>query len=121
MNVTPSNQTLILAGEPPYGGTARLVASGTASKRAAIPAGRPDSTVVVRSDHLPREDARSFDSQPPVLEHFSRRTVTTTSRNSGAPTRPAAASSYRHPIQLYARTQRGLEDTPNATLLDVFA
>jgi hypothetical protein len=56
-----------------------------------------------------------------VLEHFSHGAVTTTSRSSRAPSRPAAAASYRDPTQLYARTQRGLEDTPKATLLDVFA
>jgi hypothetical protein len=34
---------------------------------------------------------------------------------------PAPVSSYLNPIQLYARTQRGLDDKPKAALLDVHA
>ncbi|HWY96667.1 MAG TPA: hypothetical protein VNX69_15830 [Steroidobacteraceae bacterium] len=81
MNVTTSNQSLILAGEPPFGRVGRLVASGTALKRA----------------------------------------VPTVSPNSGVAGRPASTSFYRDPIQLYARTQRGLDETPTAPLIDVFA
>jgi hypothetical protein len=88
VKLTPSNQSLILAGEPPLGRPSRLVASGSASKRATIPAARPDA-VVVQAESLSRDDTPSVD--------------------------------YRNPIQLYTRTQRGLEDTPKAALVDVFA
>jgi hypothetical protein len=120
VNVTPSNQTLILAGEPPFGRAARLVASGAASKRVTILAAHPDSTVVVQADYLSRDDSR-LDSQPPALEHLAQGAVATVSTNSVMPSRPASTSFYRDPIQLYARTQRGLEDTPKAAFLDVFA
>lgn len=81
VNVTTSNQSLILAGEPPFGPVGRLVASGSALKRA----------------------------------------VPTVSTISGAASRPASTSFHRDPIQLYARTQRGLDSTPTAPLIDVFA
>ena len=85
MNVTTSNQSLILAGEPPFGRAGRLVASGTALKRVTILA------------------------------------IATVSTNSAAASRPASTSFHRDPIELYARTQRGLEDMPRAPLVDVFA
>jgi hypothetical protein len=93
VNVTTSNQSLILAGEPPFGRAGRLVASGTALKRVTIRAARPDSTVVVQADYFSRDDAPPF----------------------------ASTSFHRDPIQLYARTQRGLDEMPTAPLIDVFA
>lgn len=93
MNVTTSNQSLILAGEPPFGRAGRLVARGTALKRVAVLAARPDSAVVVQPDYFSRDDAPPF----------------------------ASTSFHRDPIQLYARTQRGLDEMPTAPLIDVFA
>ena len=80
-----------------------------------ILAAHPDATVVVQADYFfPGESSLSPDqlrlepgSQPapnrPALNH------------------PAPVSSYLNPIQLYARTQRGLDDKPRAALLDVHA
>jgi hypothetical protein len=121
VKVTPSNQSLILAGEPPFDQTARLVASGTALKRVTILAARPDATVVVQADYLSRDDTPSFGSQPPALQYVSRDAVAIAGTSSETPSRPASTSFYRNPLQLYARTQRGLEETPKAALLDVFA
>jgi hypothetical protein len=118
VNVTTSNQSLILAGEPPFGRAGRLVASGTALKRVTILAARPDSTVVVQAEYFSRDDAPPFDSRPPAL---SRGAVATVSTNSAAASRPASTPFHRDPIQLYARTQRGLDEMPAAPLVDVFA
>jgi hypothetical protein len=89
VNVTTSNQSLILAGEPPLGRVGRLVASGTALKRVTVLAARP--------------------------------AVPAVSTNSGAARRPASTSFHRDPLQLYARTQRSLDEMPTAPLIDVFA
>jgi hypothetical protein len=121
VKVTPSNQSLILAGEPPFAQTARLVASGTAPKRVTILAARRDATVVVQADYLSRDDTPSFGSQPPALQYHSHDAAAVMDTSSETPRRPASTSFYRTPLQLYARTQRGLEDTPKAALLDVFA
>jgi hypothetical protein len=121
VKVTPSNQSLILAGEPPFDRTSRLVASGTALKRVTNLAARPDATVAVQADYFSGDNTPSFHSQSPALQYFSRDAVAIAGTNSGTPRRPASTSSYRNPLQLYARTQRGLEDTPKAALLDVFA
>jgi hypothetical protein len=121
VKVTPSNQSLILAGEPPFDQTARLVASGSALKRVTILAARPDATVVVQADYFSRDDTPSFGAQPPALQYFSHDPVAVAGTNSETPSRPASTTLYRNPLQLYARTQRGLEVTPKAVLLDVFA
>jgi hypothetical protein len=121
VKVTPSNQSLILAGEPPFDQTARLVASGTALKRVTILAGRPDAAVVVQADYFSRDDAPSFHFQPPALQYSPRDAVAVAGTNAEATRRAASNSFYRNPLQLYARTQRGLEDAPKPALLDVFA
>jgi hypothetical protein len=77
-----------------------------------LAAGGPDLqrlTVVVQADYyLP---GRSTAPRTPRLERSSPQ---------AAPARSATGSSYLSPIELYARTQRGLEE-PRIALLDVRA
>jgi hypothetical protein len=75
-----------------------------------ILAAHPDATVVVRADYFFPGDS-SLPPGPRRLEPVSQ----------PAPSRPAPVSSHLNPIQLYARTQRGLDDKPKAALLDVHA
>jgi hypothetical protein len=113
---------LILASEPSgaRGGVntlldqaARLVAPGAELKRVTILAARPNSTVVVQADYFTREEYAPVRSELPALPHAADLHVGTTSRGTG--------SSYRNPVELYARTQRGLETASKAALLDVLA
>ena len=134
---------MILAGEPSgaRGGTnsfldqaTRLVGSGAELKRVTILAAHPNSTVVVQADYFSREEYAPARSELPALPHHASHAlqaashalqasspnsstadlyVGTTSRGSG--------SSYRNPVELYARTQRGLDAASKATLLDVLA
>jgi hypothetical protein len=111
VKIVSSNQTLILAGESTgRRGTAdtlleqasRLVAGGAELKRVTILAARPDSTVVVQADYFSSDEDPSHDSQLPAVQQ----------------TAAVARSSNPSPMQLYARTQHGIEDTE--ALLDVF-
>jgi hypothetical protein len=61
VNVTTSNQSLILAGEPPFGRAGRLVASGTALKRVTILA---IATVSTNSAAASRPASTSFHRDP---------------------------------------------------------
>ena len=123
MKVTPANQSLILAGEPGpgarpnslFGQASQLVASGAALKRVTILAAR---TVVVQADYFSRDDVPSANSQLAV-EHIA--PTETPNLPVAISSIPVATSSNRNPIALYARTQRGPEDTRKAALLDVFA
>ena len=69
-------------------------------KRVTILSARPDSTVVVQADY------------------FS--AALTVSADSRMSTEPATTSHILKPTQLYARTQRGFEDT-KPSVLDVLA
>ena len=78
-------------------------------QRLTILAADPEATVVVQADYfMPRDAAPN--SQ--LLEHSSRQAT------SGG---RAPLSSYLNPLQLYASTQRGLDDERRAALLDVHA
>jgi len=126
VKVTPASQSLILAGEPGpgarpnslFGQASQLVASGAALKRVTILAARPDATVVVQADYFSRDDVPSANSQLAV-EHIA--PTETPNLPVAISSIPVATSSNRNPIALYARTQRGPEDTRKAALLDVFA
>jgi hypothetical protein len=67
-------------------------------------------TVVVQADYyLP---GRSAAPRAPRLDRYSQQ---------AAPARSASNSSYLSPVELYARTQRGLDEEPKVALLDVRA
>jgi hypothetical protein len=127
VKITPSNQSLILAGEPSgaRGGTnsfldqaARLVASGAEIKRVTILAAHPNSTVVVQADYFSREEYAPSRSELPALPHVVSDAPQTAHFGTA---NPASGSSYRNPVELYARTQRGPDTASKATLLDVHA
>jgi hypothetical protein len=127
LKILPSNQSLILAGEP-GGPRARPPAGGASLQRLTILTARQDSTVVVQADYFSHDEALPFDSAndtvasgsanypPPsrAATGLAATTLAATSRN-------ATISSYLNPIELYTRTQRGLNDTPRPALLDVLA
>jgi len=94
----PANQSLILAGEALPGTTAGLPAR-SALQRVTIFGARSATTLVVQADYYPQ-------NQPLALMPRDR---------------PAAGSAYLKPIELYARTQRGLDERPRAALVDVLA
>jgi hypothetical protein len=105
LKIVPANQTLILASESaalvPSSGP---VANGAAFKRVTIFEARSATTVVVQADYYPQDmEPRAHAMMLPVQC-----------------SRPAPTSSYLNGVQLYARTQRGLDDAPKATL-DVLA
>ena len=85
-----------------------MVTGGAGLQRLTIMAADPDATVVVQADYFMPRDAALSDL--PRLEHSRQAT-------------PAARSppSYLNPLQLYASTQRGLDDEPRTALLDVHA
>jgi hypothetical protein len=136
VKITPSNQSLILAGEPSgaRGGAdtllqhaARLVASGAGLQRVTILAAHPNSTVVVQADYFSREERAPVGSALPAPAHHASPALQAASENSRTAelyvgtTSPGAGSSYRNPVELYARTQRGLDTVSKAALLDVLA
>jgi len=136
VKITPSNQSLILAGEPSgaRGGVntfldqaARLVAPGAELKRVTILAARPNSTVVVQADYFSREEFAPVRSELPALPHAASHALQVASPNSSTAnlyvgtTSRGSGSSYRNPVELYARTQRGLDTPSKAALLDVLA
>jgi hypothetical protein len=122
VNVTPPNQSLILASElaprggldSPLGRAARPAASSTALQRVTILTAR---TVLVQADYFSRAetliDPRAAIEHVPRLAGMPIPFVATSSS--------VATPSSRNPVQLYARTQRHGEDTSQAPLLDVFA
>jgi hypothetical protein len=96
----PANQSLILAGESLPRTTAGTV-NGGALTRVTIFEARSATTLVVQADYYPHQQSL------PVP------------RDGAAPA--GTGSAYLKPVQLYARTQRGLDDHPRAALLDVLA
>jgi hypothetical protein len=86
-----------------------MVAGGAGLQRLTILAADPDATVVVQADYFMPRDAALPD--PQLLDHSSRQAT---------PGGRAPLSSYLNPLQLYASTQRGL-DEHRAALLDVHA
>jgi len=93
---------LILAGEP--GGPGR--AANSLLRRADL----QRLTVVVQADYY--VPSRSAAPRTPRLERNSQ---------PASPARSGSNSSYLSPVELYARTQRGLDDEPKVALLDVRA
>ena len=87
-----------------------MVAGGAGLQRLTILAADPHATVVVQADYFMPRDAAP--ANPPLLEHSSR---------AATPGARAPLSSYLNPLQLYASTQRGLDDERRAALLDVHA
>lgn len=87
-----------------------MVAGGAGLQRLTILAADPNATVVVQADYfMPRDVAPP---NPQLLEHSSRQ---------ARPAARAPLSSYLNPLQLYASTQRGLDDERRTALLDVHA
>ncbi len=107
-----------------------------------ILAARPDATVVVQADYYSRDDdsysgdvsqyARNvtqysqdvtpaLESQLPAVRNNSSGSLAVLGANSATLTQPVANSSYLSPVQFYARTQRGFDETQRAALLDVLA
>jgi hypothetical protein len=78
-------------------------------QRLTILAADPEATVVVQADYFTPRDAAP--PNPQLLEQ-SRQTT---------PGGRAPLSTYLNPLQLYASTQRGLDDERRAALLDVHA
>jgi len=141
VKILPSSQALILAGEPAgrrAGGdtlleqASRLVTGSTDLKRVTILSARPDSTVVVQADYFSARDGYSHDdvssgdeipaaaSELPAIQNASSNALTVLSSGLRTSSEPEAVSYALTPTQLYARTQRGFEDT-KTSVLDVLA
>lgn len=104
MKIVPANQTLILASESKKPGSG-LVTNGAALQRVTIFEARSDTTVVVQADYYPQDNGAQHHALSLPVQRD----------------RSAPAPFYRNPAQLYARTQRGLDEAPKAALLDVLA
>jgi hypothetical protein len=87
-----------------------LVAGGAGLQRLTILAADPHATVVVQADYFTPRDPVAPDALR--LEHTSRQAT---------PGARTPQSSHLNPLQLYASTQRGLDDERRAALLDVHA
>jgi hypothetical protein len=141
VKILPSNQALILAGEPAGRRSAgdslleqasRLVKGSADLKRVTIMSARPDSTVVVQADYFSAHGGYSGDevssgdeiptaaSQPPAVQYTSANALTVVTSDLRTTTEPSTTSYTLKPTQLYARTQRGYEDT-KTSVLDVLA
>jgi hypothetical protein len=141
VKILPSNQALILAGEPAgrrSGGdsfleqASRLVTGSADLKRVTIMSARPDSTVVVQADYFSAHGGYSGDevssgeeiptaaSQFPAIQNVSSNALTVVNSGLRTSSEPATTSYHLKPTQLYARTQRGFEDT-RTSVLDVLA
>jgi len=97
----------------------RLVASGAGLTRVTILAARPNSTVVVQADYGTHEEQPPVNSQLPALAGVASDALPAAT-NSSVQIYPRATTSYRNPVDLYVRTQRGL-DRATPKLLDVLA
>jgi hypothetical protein len=125
VKIVPSNQALLEQ-------ASRLVTGSADLKRVTILSARPDSTVVVQADYFSANDGYSRDdvsagdeipsaaSRLPAIQTVSANPLHVV--NSGLRTRsePTTTSYNLKPTQLYARTQRGFEDTATS-VLDVLA
>jgi hypothetical protein len=141
----PSNQALILAGEPAgrrSGGDAlleratRLVTGSADLKRVTILSAGRDSTVMVQADYFSANDHFSRDavsgevaaddeiasanSRLPAIQNTSQNALTVVARGLRSTSEPDTTSYFSKPTQLYAQTQRGFEGT-KTSLLDVLA
>jgi len=129
VKIVPSNQALILAGEPAgrrSGGdtlleqASRLVTGGADLKRVTILSARPDSTVMVQADYFSANEIPSAASQFPAIQNVPANALAVVNSGLRTSSEPATTSYSLKPTQLYARTQRGLEDT-KTSVLDVLA
>jgi hypothetical protein len=136
LKITPTNQSLILAGEPGgsrgapvsvLGQASRLVAGGGGLQRVTILSAHSTATVVVQADYFSHDDSSAVTSRPEAPTAPSYDALAPAATNAITVSRPATRgrsatiSSYLKPIELYMRTQRGLDDAPKAGLLDVLA
>jgi hypothetical protein len=120
LKILPSNQSLILAGEP-GGPRGRPAASGAALQRVTILTARRDTTVVVQADYFSSDEALPPGTRLAELGAPASDVATADAANFAPPTTASRISSYLNPIELYARTQRGLKDASKPALLDVLA
>ena len=141
VKILPSNQALILAGQPAGRRSAgdalleqasRLVTANGDLKRVTILSARPDSTVVVQADYFSANDSYSQDNVSSgdeipaaaspfrAVQNLSQHALTVVTPGLRTTSEPATTSHYLKPTQLYAQTQRGFEDTTTA-VLDVLA
>jgi hypothetical protein len=141
VKIVPSNQALILAGEPagrPTGGdtlleqASRLVTGSADLKRVTILSARSDSTVVVQADYFSARNSYSHDdvssgdeiapaaSQLPAIRNLSPNALAVVTPGLRTSSEPVTSSYYLQPTQLYAQTQRGFEDA-KTSMVDVLA
>jgi hypothetical protein len=132
LKILPSNQSLILAGEP-GGPRGRPAAGGAAVQRVTILTARQNTTVVVQADYFSRDDAlplgtRLAELGAPANDAAAADATNTANlanlanlANTATPSGAAKISSYLNPIELYQRTQRGPTDSSKPALLDVLA
>lgn len=133
LKIPPTNQSLILAGEPGgsrgapkgvppgvpdsfLGQASRLVAGGAALKRVTI----------LQADYYSRDEGPPVNARPAnpgdsSNEATSAGAAVAASSSPATLGRSATMSSYFNPIELYTRTQRGFDHAPKAALLDVLA
>jgi hypothetical protein len=132
LKILPSNQSLILAGEP-GGPRGRPAASSTALQRVTILTARQNTTVVVQADYFSHDAALPLgtrlaqlgapanDAAAADAANLANLANLANTANSATPSGAAKSSSYLNPIELYQRTQRGLKDSSKPALLDVLA
>jgi hypothetical protein len=129
LKILPSNQSLILAGEP-GGPRGRPAASSTALQRVTILTARQNTTVVVQADYFSHDAALPLGTRLAQLGAPANDAAAAdaanlanlaNTANSATPSGAAKSSSYLNPIELYQRTQRGLKDSSKPALLDVLA
>ena len=135
VKVTPPNQTLILASERANSavapgmmrGVGRVLdasPSGAVLRRLTIVAEQPDEVVYIRADYAPaHETATGADAYAIVS---SNRSAVPSPPQEGLsayrnPVSYRNGTSNRGPVEQYAQTQRMLNDTPAAPLIDVHA
>jgi hypothetical protein len=141
VKILPSNQALILAGEPSgrrsgpdalLEQASRLVTGSADLKRVTIMSARPDSTVVVQADYFsahddyPRDRVSSGDeisplaARLPAIQNASTNALAVANPGQRTSSQSSTTSYSLKPTQLYARTQSGFEGTKRS-VLDVLA
>jgi len=92
----------------------RLVSSGAGPQRVTVVTARTDTTIVVQAEYVDAPTDYIATTPPMVAARLPVAQRLPVEEDS------APAPAARHPIQLYARTQRG-QDPRAAPLVDVFA
>src|SRR5271170_7244544 len=95
LKIVPTNQSLILAGEPGgsgagrssslFGQASQLIAGGGALRRVTILAARPDSAIAVQADYYSPDEAAPLDSALPAIAHSSPTSTALVARANGTP------------------------------------